>query len=63
MVTTENLIYKANTQVYSFQQFETGRQFDDSIYEEKIILSDVHKSKSSQLNKFIQFNKGAKPKT
>lgn len=63
MATTENLIYKTNTWVYNFQQFETGRQFGDSIYEGKIILSDVHKSKSNWLNKFIQFNKGAKPKT
>ena len=58
-----DLKYEANKYVYNFQQFETIRSWDDSIFSEKISISQAEEDQSSLLKNIVEFNNKSRPRT
>ena len=58
-----DLKYETNKYVYNFQQFETIRSWDDSIFSEKISISQAEEDQSSLLKNIVEFNNKSRPRT
>ena len=58
-----HLKYETNKYVYNFQQFETIRSWDDSIFSEKISISQAEEDQSSLLKNIVEFNNKSRPRT
>ena len=50
MVNRENLIYKANYYIYTFQQFETIRPFAKNIRDSKFTINNAGKDQDDLLH-------------
>ena len=61
---TNDLKYEANKYKYDFQQLETIRCFDESIFYNDISISEAEEDQSNLLLKyFTEFTNKSKPKT
>ena len=59
----EDFKYKTNNYLYHFQQFETLRNFGDSIYAGKIDIHEAETDQNNLLENMVNLNKKSKPKT
>ena len=58
----KDFIYRANKCKYNFQQYETIKSFDESIYIGKINIDEAEIDQSNLLENMVEFNKKSRPR-
>ena len=59
----QNLKYLIKKQTYDFQQYETIRYFDESIYASKNNIDEVEIDQSNLLKNIVEFYNKSRPRT
>ena len=62
-IARSNMKYKLSAQLYNFQKFQVIRSFGDSIFSGKITTNEADEKQRNLLNKFLDFNSKARPKS
>ena len=55
--------YKTNKYIYNFQQSDTIKSFDDSIYTGNINVDEAEKDQNNLLDNIAEFNNRSRRKT
>ena len=55
--------YKTNKYIYNFQQSDTIKSFDDSIYTGNINVDETEKDQNNLLDNIAEFNNRSRRKT
>ena len=55
--------YKTNKYIYNFQQSDTIKSFDDSIYTGNINVDEAEKDQNNLLDNIVEFNNRSRRKT
>ena len=58
----EDLKCKTKNYTYDFQQYETIRSFDESVYTRKAIIAEAEEDQSNLLENLVKFNSKSGPK-
>ena len=58
----EDLKCKTKNYTYDFQQYETIRSFDESVYTRKAIIAEAEEDQSNLLENLVKFNSKSEPK-